>query len=196
MSFRDTTIPGPLSPSSETVSLPRDDVFEVLSNPRRRCALHYLKQHQGRRVELRELVDHVAAWENDTSTAQIGSEERKRVYTALRQNHLPKLDDAGIVEYENRRGEVELTENAREVQLYLEQVPGNDIPWSVHYLGLSVVGIVLVAITALEMFPFAELSGLLLAGILVSMFLVSAVVHTYNASQNRIGSEKYEVCDE
>lgn len=196
MSFRGRTIPDSLSTVGDAASLPRDDVFEVLSNARRRCALHYLKRNQGRRVELRELVDYIAAWENETTTAQIGSEERKRVYTALRQNHLPKLDEAGIIDYAHMRGEVELTEDAREVQLYLERVPSNDIPWSVFYLGLSAVGLALVGLTTIGVFPFEGLAGLELAGILVGLFAVSAVVHTYDASRNRIGSETYEVREE
>jgi DNA-binding transcriptional ArsR family regulator len=196
MSLKGTSISESLAPSENSSSLPRDEVFEVLSNERRRCALHYLKQHDRRRVELRELVDHVTAWENDTSTAQIDSTERKRVYTALRQNHLPKLEEAGIIEYEHMRGEVELTDDAREVQMYLEFVPSNDIPWSEYYLGLSAVGAALAAAVWLGVYPFVELSGLGLAVILVVLFAVSAAVHTYDAARNRIGSEKYETGEE
>jgi DNA-binding transcriptional ArsR family regulator len=174
-------------------TLSRDDVFEVLSNARRRCALHYLKQHDGRRVELRELVDHIAAWENDTTTEKIGGDERKRVYTALRQNHLPKLDEAGIVDYAQRRGEVELTENAREVQMYLEYVPEDDIPWSQYYLGLSAVCAALVAATWGNIFPFGGLSGTALATIVVALFALSGLVHAYQSRKNRLGSDAFQV---
>jgi hypothetical protein len=173
--------------------LPREEIFDVLSNERRQCVLHYLKQHQGRRVELRELVDHVAVWENDTTLEGLDSSERKCVYAALRQSHLPRLDDAGIIEYEPMRGEVKLTDQAREVQLYLEYVPGNDIPWSEFYLGLSVVGLALVVATWLGVFPFGGLSGIVLAAILAVLFAASAAVHTYQSKKNRIGSEKFEM---
>lgn len=176
--------------------LPREEVFDVLSNDRRRCVLHYLKQQDERRVELRELVDYVAAWENDTTVREIDSDARKRVYTALRQSHLPKLEDAGVIEYEHLRGEVELTDQARDVQLYLEQVPKNDIPWSEYYLGLSAVGAGLVVATWMGVFPFVHLSGIGLAAILVALFALSAAVHTYDASRSRIGSERYEVSEE
>lgn len=196
MSIKEPTIQRPLLPSSDEKPLPRDDVFDVLSNARRRCVLHYLKQRDHRRVELRELVDYVAAWENDMTPEQVGSDERKRVYTALRQSHLPKLDETGIIEYEHMRGEVELTSDAKNVQLYLEYVPQNDIPWSEFYLGLSAVGAALVAATWMSVFPFAQLSGLGLAAILVSLFAASAAVHTYNASKSRLGSDTYEVGQE
>lgn len=196
MSLQETQLSESLTHSERSSSLPRDDVFEVLSNARRRCALHYLKQQGDRRVSLRELVDYVAAWENDTSPANVDSTERKRVYTALRQNHLPRLEAAGIIEYEHLRGEVELTDQAREVQMYLEFVPRDDIPWSEYYLGLSGVGAALVAAVWMGVYPFGELSELLLAVILVALFAVSALVHTYDATRNRIGSDRYEVSEE
>jgi hypothetical protein len=192
MSIQGPTIPNPLASADDDQPLPRTDVFEVLSNERRRCVLHYLKQQDDRRVELRELVDHVAAWETDTTLENLDSEARKRVYTALRQNHLPKLDDAGIIDYEHMRGEVELTDHAREVELYLEYVPGNDIPWSEYYLGLSAVSAALIIVTWLGVYPFTGLSGLGLAALLVTLYTISAVVHTYEASQNRIGADEYE----
>lgn len=178
---------------SPSVELPRDEIFDVLSNERRQCILHYLKRHDDRRVELRELVDYVAAWENDTSLEELDSAERKRVYTALRQSHLPKLEEAGVVEYEHMRGEVEMTDEASQVQLYLEFVPHNDIPWSEFYLGLAAVGAALVTVTWARIYPFGGLDGLGLAAILVALFAVSAAVHTYEVSKNRIGSEQYTV---
>ncbi len=178
-----------------TTHLDRNEIFDVLSNERRQCVLHYLKQNEDRRVELRELVDHVTAWENNTALSQIDSDERKRVYTALRQSHLPKLEDAGIVEYEHLRGEVEVTDHAREVQLYLEHVPGGDIPWSHYYLGLAAVASGLLTVTWAGIYPFGDLSGFSLATILVALFTVSAVVHSYQSTKNRIGSEKFELPD-
>ena len=82
---------------------------------------------------------------------------------------------------------------ARKVELYLEYVPGNDIPWSEFYLGLSAVGAALVFVTWLEIGPFAGLSGLTLAAILVGVFALSAAVHTYDATGSRIGSDEFEV---
>jgi predicted house-cleaning noncanonical NTP pyrophosphatase (MazG superfamily) len=187
----------PLSLSSGTTTedeqLPRDEVFEVLSNSRRRCALHYLKQHADRRVELRELVDHVAAWENDTTVDELESTNRKCVYTALRQSHLPKMDDAGVVDYDLRRGEIELTDAAQETELYLERVPQSDIPWGEYYLGLSAVSVALVAVTWAGIVPFANLSGVDVTAILVVVFAVSAIVHKYQSMKNKLGSDRYEL---
>lgn len=172
---------------------PREEIFDVLSNERRQCILHYLRQQDDRRVDLRELVDYVTAWENDTTTEAIGTDQRKRVYTALRQSHLPRLEKAGLVEYEHRRGQVELTEQARRAQMYLEYVPENDIPWNEFYLGLSAFGAALVAATWIGVFPFVALSGDIVAALLVALFAVSAAVHTYQSKRNRIGADEFEV---
>ena len=173
--------------------LPRDEIFDVLSNERRQCILHYLKKQGGRRVDLRELVNHVAAWENDITLEQLDSAERKRVYTALRQSHLPKLEDSGLIEYDHMRGEIELKDQAREVQMYLEYVPANDIPWSQYYLGLSAVSAALVTVTWAGIYPFSGIPALGLATIIVALFFFSAGVHAYQSSKNRIGSESFEV---
>jgi len=194
MSLGNNSIAEPLGGGeADSGPVPRDDVFDVLSNARRRCALHYMKQNEDRRVELRELVDHVAAWENDTSIENLESSNRKCVYTALRQSHLPRMERAGIVEYDNMRGDVKLTPDARQVELYLERVPRDDISWSGYYLGLSAVSLALVTATWTDIFPFSGLSGLGLSALLACVFVVSAAVHTYQSRRNRIGSGQYEL---
>lgn len=169
-------------------SLPRDEVFSLLSNQRRRWILQYLKQHEDQQTDLRTLVDTIAATEYDKPVEELSWKKRKRVYTALRQSHLPKLDGAGVIEYDKSRGHVELTSNAREVEMYLEYVPANDIPWSQYYLGLTGIALALLAVTALSVFPFAHLSGMMLATILVTVYGLSAVVHEYHLRQSRLDS--------
>ncbi len=173
-----------------TPTIKREDIFEVLSNDRRQHVLNYMKHREGESVQLRELVDQVAAWENDTSIEELDSSARKCVYTALRQSHLPKLDEYDIVEYDPRRGEVELTEGAREVQMYLEYAPRNEIPWSHYYLGLSGVAALLTLVTWAGVGPFAGLGGLSLAAVLVALFATSAVVHTFRSRKTLLGSDE------
>ncbi|MFP9062116.1 hypothetical protein ACLI4R_16560 [Natrialbaceae archaeon A-chndr2] len=168
--------------------LSRDEMFTMLSNRRRRWVLYYLKRHEGNRVDLRTLVDTISAWEYGTSVEALSWKQRKRVYTALRQSHLPKLDDAGIVKYDQSRGTVELTESAHEVQLYLEYVPAHDIPWSQYYLGLTLVGAALVVLAWGPIYPFDGLSGLVLASMVLVMFGISALVHHYHLRQHKLGA--------
>lgn len=162
----------------------------MLSNRRRRWVLHYLKQSDDGQVELRPLVDTIASWEYETPAEELPWKKRKRVYTALRQSHLPKLADAGVIEYDRDRGEVLLTDDGRTVRMYLEYVPENDIPWSQCYLGLSAIAATITALTWYSVFPFTELSGVVLAAVLTTMFAATATAHTYYTYTNRLGSEE------
>ena len=183
--------PAPTRDGSQkrTDELTRDEIFAMLSNRRRRWVLHFLKQCDEQRIDLRTLVDTVSSWEYDTPPDELPWKKRKRIYTALRQSHLPKLADAGVIEYDRNRGEVALTDNARTVRMYLEYVPEHDIPWSQCYLGLSVVAVTITGLAWHSVYPFAELSGMALAVILVAMFATTALAHTYYTSHNRLGTE-------
>lgn len=167
------------------LDVPRDQIFDVLSNERRQRVLQYLKQQDGNQVKLRELVDYVAAQENSKSVADLNSNERKRVYTALRQQHLPKLDDTGVIRYERQRGEIELTDSTETAQMYLEYVPHDDIPWSHFYLGLSIICAALGALISFEVALFADVPSMAFTGLVVVLFSVSALVHTMHVRRSR-----------
>src|SRR6056297_1255671 len=160
--------------------LSRDLVFDVLKNRRRRYALHYLR-NADETVQLSDLAEQVAAWENDIAVDAISAAERKRVYTALYQSHLPKLDDAGIVDYNQNRGIVELSTAAEQIDPYLEMDARDDITWCRRYLGLAGLGFAAIVAAALGIPPFNGLAGLLLAGILAVGFTAIALAHTMDA---------------
>lgn len=173
----------------EQATITREDIFTVLSNERRRYVLEYLKRHPDRTVELRELVEYVAEQEYDAPIAEVDSGQRKATYAALRQTHLPKLYEYGVVEYDRQRGEVELTEQASAVQVYLEYVPEEEIPWSYFYLGLTVLtgSALVLAWTGLP--PFASVSEPLIAAGAVVLFGVSSAVHLLQTTRNQLDVE-------
>lgn len=173
--------------TSDAVST--DEVFEVLSNQRRRFTLHYLK-HRNERVELGELSERVASWENETALDEVDSAERKRVYTSLQSHHLPKMAERGVVEYDERAGEIELDASAANLDVYLEVVEGKDVPWSQYYLGLGAVNAALVAAAAVGVWPFGTLSAVALAAFVVTTLVVSAAVHVYHDSSQRLGEQE------
>lgn len=167
----------------------REEVFEVLSNARRRYAIELLNQHEpGDEIDLGDLVEYVAARENDTTIADVDYKQRKRVYSSLRQTHLPKLDGCGLIEYDRSRGTIELGDAVTEVRMHLEYVPENDIPWCFHYLGLTTILGGIVALAGLGLYPFTELSTVALGTIFTAVFGLSAVVHTIHTRRNEIGS--------
>jgi hypothetical protein len=98
--------------------LTADEVFHLLQAKRRRLVLHYLRGQDGP-VEMREAAEQVAAWEYDTAREALRSQERQRVYIALYQDHLPALDDAGVVDYDKPRGTLEPAGGAQQLYRYL-----------------------------------------------------------------------------
>ncbi|WP_435062921.1 DUF7344 domain-containing protein [Halobaculum sp. EA56] len=94
------------------------EAFETLANERRRLVVRRLMGRDSG-VGLRELSRQVAAWENDKPVERVGSQERRRVYNALQQFHLSKLDDLGVVRYDAGRGVVEPTPALSELRPYL-----------------------------------------------------------------------------
>lgn len=91
---------------------PREQVFDLLNSSRRRYVLYYLQQ-EGKTVTVSDLADQVAAWENNTSPVELMEEQRKRVYISLHQTHLPKLNDANVIDYNRETSEVHLTHRIR-----------------------------------------------------------------------------------
>lgn len=69
---------------------------------------------------MRTLAEAIAAWENDISVEQLTSKQRQRVYIALYQSHLPKLDDYGVIKYKQARGVIKPTGLIALFESYLE----------------------------------------------------------------------------
>lgn len=165
-----------------------DDLFEMLSNRRRRYVVHALKRTNGSPTELGALAEQIAAWEYDLDVNEIDSTVRKRVYTALQQSHLPKMDEAGVVDFDKRRGVVEPTTALDDCDIYVDIVRGRGIPWNEYYLALSAVGAALIAVAGLEFWPFALLPDLAWGIFVVVAFAVSAMAHTYYNRHLQLGA--------
>jgi len=168
-----------------------DDCFDLLSNHRRRYTLHYLKQ-SGDEATLGELSDQIAAWENEIEPSEISYDERKRVYTSLQQVHLPRMDDMGVVEFDDREGTVTVGPVADELDIYLEMVQGRDVPWSTFYLGLSAVNLSVVAAATAGVPLLGALSGTALAVFVAISFLVVVAAHNYIARTEMLLGEHHD----
>jgi hypothetical protein len=163
----------------------RSAIFETLSSPRRRCVLHYLKRNDGT-ATVGEMARTLAAWEADIPPEAVDSRARKRVYTSLYQVHLPKMDGEGFLEYDRRGGFVTLTDRAETLDVQLEVVDGNDIPWSEFYLGLSSLFAVVAVLSVLAVPPLTAVSaGLWSVGFAV-LFLTASAVHVVRTRTSSI----------
>lgn len=169
-------------------SVSQDVAFDLLSCRRRRQVIHALKQRGGC-LDLRDLVRRVAAWENECDPAEVTYEQRMRVYTALRQSHLPKLDDGDVIDYDADRGTVELTDAAADLEVYLDVVPHDDIPWSAFYAGLAALNAGFVVGLWSGLPPFSSIPPLVGMTTVTVLFLLSAVFHVRYDRRMRLGRD-------
>ncbi|MFC4359780.1 hypothetical protein ACFO0N_17685 [Halobium salinum] len=167
---REMSTPTPLSD---------DSVFEVLSNRRRRLLLHYLRRHDGTAVELSELSSQLAAWEQETTPEMISYADRKNVHTALYQFHLPKMEDAGFVDYDQRSGSVELTEAARDLEVSIGSTTDRKRVPERYLLPVSAVGLLLATASWLGVGAVTTLSGSAWAVLIAATFLAASVTVAY-----------------
>ncbi|MFC7115380.1 hypothetical protein ACFQH2_11095 [Natronoarchaeum sp. GCM10025703] len=161
----------------ETSQLPLDIIFEILKNRRRRRVLHHLKEQEDGSIDLGSLAEHVAALENDKSVAALTSGERKRVYVGLYQCHLPKMNDAGVVDFDRNRGTIELGENADQLDEYLDVDGEDETPWPRYYLGITLVGAGLFLIGQAGFYPVDWL-GTAVVLLMIGALAACAAVHT------------------
>jgi hypothetical protein len=175
-------------------SLPADEqqlstetVFETLSNRRRRFTLHYLSQ-VGESVTIRELSTQIAAWENGVELHAVTPKQRKRVYTALHQTHLPTMDRLDVIVYAKDRKTISSTDQIQDFDVYLDIVPSDDLPWSQFYLLLSAVISVLVVIAVQGVPPFSSVGGFGYALLASGIFVVTSSLHHLHDRQTLIGS--------
>jgi len=169
--------------------LSQDELLTILSNQRRRFAIHCLKQRDHAELTVSELAEQVAGWENNKKVDQLTQKERKRVRSALRQFHLPKMADCGFVEYDTARGTVSLTEATANANFYVDSLTGRDIPWGMYYMGFSAVSGICLAGLWIDLYPLTMLSPRLYAVFFLTALAVSSVGHFYdNYYRMRLGA--------
>jgi hypothetical protein len=183
--------PGTRLSSVDGHGFSRDEMLDVLSNQRRRFAIHYLKRHEGDRVAVSELADRVASWENGKRVDDLSYQERKRVRNALRQFHLPKMDEHGFIDYDSQRNTLALTETASSTNFYLDSLTGGDVPWGVYYLGFSLLSAVCLVGIGANLPFFARLPPLVFGVFFVTVLVASSVGHLYdNYYRMRLGARE------
>ena len=178
------TADGAVTPDGESTELTDDRAYHLLQNERRRNVLRYLDGTDGP-VEMRDVAEQVAAWEHDTTVEALASDERQRVYIALYQSHLPKLDKEGVIEYDQSRGVVERGPLAEQFDPYLEAnvdagsdvVSDGDVDsgrWIQYYRRTTAASASLLAAAWLGAPFVASLPGQVLGALVVAVYAVIA----------------------
>jgi len=91
-----------------------DTYFRLLSNQRRRHVLDCLQEYRNP-MALSDLADEVAVREYETRITEIPAEEVTDIYVSLYHVHVPKMQDAGLVEYDQDRDLVSLVDDGEEL---------------------------------------------------------------------------------
>lgn len=90
-----------------TPLLDEDDVFEILASSRRRAIIRALSDADVDECSVPTLIDRVVERERETRPAdELPAHLRSSVYNTTVQNHLPRLDSAGVVLFEDTNSPV------------------------------------------------------------------------------------------
>ncbi|WP_396613443.1 transcriptional regulator (plasmid) [Haloferax sp. S1W] len=156
--------------------LSKDELFRILSNSRRRQIIYFLHR-KGDALSLKELAAMVAARENGTAVDEVTDEERQRVYISLYQTHLPKLESAELIHYDDEARTVELVSDVAQRGFFWMQSDSTR-PWSIYYAAVGILGWVLILGLWLGIPGFVLLSWSAIA-VLVSTALLGLVLVQY-----------------
>lgn len=173
-------------PDADRSELSRDDIFDLLSNRRRRFVVHALKRME-EPVELAELSTYIAAWEVETEPEEVDYDDRRSVYVTLRRTHLPKMDEKNVLIFNDSEKTVKSTDTFSNIEVYVEVLHGKEIPWSLYYIGLAVVsGLFLLAIIT-EAPVFSTFEPLHVGLFTAITFGLSAIAHRIVERRSRLG---------
>ncbi|WP_440990185.1 DUF7344 domain-containing protein [Haloarchaeobius baliensis] len=156
---------------NKTRTVSDSDVFAILSNPRRRYTLEYLRRHD-ESVALRDLAEAIATVESGESPAPRAV--RHAVYVSLHQTHLPMLDAAGVLAYDADRKLVELLDSARDVERYMTMTTVFGVTWAEYYRALGVFGLFLVVAALANVPVVSAIPPLAWASTFLATFAVSS----------------------
>lgn len=81
-----------------------DDAGTLINNERRRLVVDAIEK--GDVVRLGDLARAIATAENEVDEKWLDASDRKAVYVALYQVHLPRLDEMDVVDFDSDRGTI------------------------------------------------------------------------------------------
>lgn len=102
-----------------TPRLAESQFYQALTSPHRRRLLFYLLENKESTVE--ELASVLSGWEATTTGTMQTSADRSAIRFQLLHNHLPRLADAGLIEYDAQAGTVQREPLHRRVTAIIRQ---------------------------------------------------------------------------
>lgn len=142
----------------------------ILQNRRRRRVIEHINRVRGA-VTVRDLAEKIA--EEESTDASTEKDLRRSVYNSLHQHHLPKLDDANVIDYDRDRKTVEILENARPISLYMEVRTPLGVTWTEYYRSVAAVGLIAVVAHDVSAPLISELPGVLIPIVFLMIIVIS-----------------------
>ena len=185
-------IQGDRNGSGGSRTLSDDEVFDVLSNRRRRYAIHALKHTEeadAEPLDLAELSALITAWEEGVDPESVAYEDRRHVYCALQRVHLPAMEENGVLTV-SEENVIEPGEALDDLEVYVEVLRDREIPWNLYYVGLGALSAALLAAVVVGVPGMAAIPPLSIGAFVVVAFGVSAVAHYVVGRHARLGSSE------
>jgi len=173
----------------ENDDLSKEEIFDVLSNRRRRFVIHALKR-ENREMSVSDLSTYVTAWEVGVEPQDVKYDDRRHVYSTLQRTHLPKLAEKNIVIYDKEENVVNPTPQLKEVDIYTEIIGRREIPWGLYYFGLASICGVLLLMIIFDVSAFETLTPYDVGVFITISFGVSSAAHYYIGRRTRLGNTK------
>lgn len=114
---------GGIGSDSPPAVLEMDLAFEALAHRRRRYLLYTLLED--RMWNLEELAEKITAWEADTARTIRVDDAVEQVYVSLYHNHVPKLVEDEIIEFDEMTETITRGPHAEQVLAVLETAGGS-----------------------------------------------------------------------
>lgn len=149
------------------------EIHEVLSNERRQLVIILLRDASDP-MSARELSEQIA--QEETGESPPPRNIRQSAYVSLHQTHLPKLDDMGIVDYDEGSKTVTLKDAAEsQVSEYMETVPDDQLSWSEYFLGVAIIGLLLVIAADIGVPVIASVQAATWASVTLILIVASGI---------------------
>ncbi|WP_293027550.1 hypothetical protein [Natronococcus sp.] len=104
-----------------------DTILSAVANEHRRAILNAVTNASGKTLEDDVLVDRVADRVRDEDAKRESDEHRQRVRIALHHTHLPKLEEARMIDYETETGHIQFVGGELE-----QKILGLVEPYDIH----------------------------------------------------------------
>lgn len=103
-----------------------DEILSALADTHRRYILYYLQEEE--RASLTSVAQQIAAWKQDRPPAEVQDGVVDDLEIRLYHNHLPRLEDMCLIEYDDRSKQMVFRDPPELVELCLDHCVDRDLP--------------------------------------------------------------------